>query len=191
MGAYAHQAFPVLQLHYWSVYFLFKLMAFHNRSREISKSPKPASRRFGHPTMSRPSKILIFISLKHSTPPIHSMSSNPTIHPQFRTKVVCKLSCRHCTSTVSLRGMRAILLGDTKVKSITRSKRRDWFSCVINKGWTVLYGCITKQVKIFDVADVVAPIAFLKMGATECISKKGYWSDIWQCTTRWKGLHDE
>ncbi|KAJ3350890.1 Protein fam72a [Allomyces javanicus] len=38
------------------------------------------------------------------------------LHPQFRSKPVCDLSCRHCTRAVGQRGMKAILLADTKVE---------------------------------------------------------------------------
>ncbi|KAI9091141.1 protein FAM72, partial [Phlyctochytrium arcticum] len=41
---------------------------------------------------------------------------NPSVHPQFRSKAVCKLFCRHCTSIMCRRGMKAILLGNTKVE---------------------------------------------------------------------------
>ncbi|KAJ3014264.1 Protein fam72a [Thoreauomyces humboldtii] len=37
-------------------------------------------------------------------------------HPQFRSKMVCTLSCRHCTNVVCARGMKAILLGDLRVE---------------------------------------------------------------------------
>ncbi|KAJ3373421.1 Protein fam72a [Allomyces arbusculus] len=38
------------------------------------------------------------------------------LHPQFRSKPVCDLLCRHCTRTIGKRGMKAILLADTKVE---------------------------------------------------------------------------
>ncbi|TPX30554.1 hypothetical protein SmJEL517_g05893 [Synchytrium microbalum] len=38
------------------------------------------------------------------------------IRPQFRSKVVCELKCRYCTSTVCKRGMKAILLADMNVE---------------------------------------------------------------------------
>ncbi|OAJ37131.1 hypothetical protein BDEG_21194 [Batrachochytrium dendrobatidis JEL423] len=41
---------------------------------------------------------------------------NPSVHPQFRSKAVCKLFCRHCESLMCLRGMRAILLGNAEVE---------------------------------------------------------------------------
>ncbi|RKO87193.1 protein FAM72, partial [Blyttiomyces helicus] len=40
----------------------------------------------------------------------------PSLHPQFRSKTVCTLRCRHCVSVVCGRGMKAILLGDTTVE---------------------------------------------------------------------------
>ncbi|KAJ3218132.1 Protein fam72a [Dinochytrium kinnereticum] len=42
--------------------------------------------------------------------------SSPTVHPQFRSKTVCKLFCRHCADLMCNRGMKAILLGNTKVE---------------------------------------------------------------------------
>ncbi|KAJ3148949.1 Protein fam72a [Geranomyces michiganensis] len=41
---------------------------------------------------------------------------NPSVHPQFRSKAVCKLFCRHCANVMCRRGMKAILLGNTKVE---------------------------------------------------------------------------
>ncbi|KAL7752251.1 hypothetical protein RI367_002296 [Sorochytrium milnesiophthora] len=40
----------------------------------------------------------------------------PHLQQQFRTKAVCKLSCNHCNSLLCMRGMRAILLADTRVE---------------------------------------------------------------------------
>ena len=42
--------------------------------------------------------------------------TNPSVHPQFRSKAVCNLFCKHCSSTLCKRGMKAILLGNTKVE---------------------------------------------------------------------------
>ncbi|KAJ1550998.1 Protein fam72a [Nowakowskiella sp. JEL0078] len=41
---------------------------------------------------------------------------NPSIHPQFRSKTVCKLFCKACGELMCLRGMKAILLGNAKVE---------------------------------------------------------------------------
>ncbi|KAI8804394.1 protein FAM72 [Cladochytrium replicatum] len=43
-------------------------------------------------------------------------SPSPSVHPQFRSKAVCTLTCRHCLTDVCRRGMKAILLGDTRVE---------------------------------------------------------------------------
>ncbi|KAJ3404716.1 hypothetical protein CcCBS67573_g03726 [Chytriomyces confervae] len=53
-----------------------------------------------------------------SSPPRQVSSSNrgPSIHPQFRSKAVCKLFCNHCKELLCRRGMKAILLGNTKVE---------------------------------------------------------------------------
>lgn len=42
--------------------------------------------------------------------------ANPSIHPQFRAKSVCKLFCKHCAADLCMRGMKAILLGNTRVE---------------------------------------------------------------------------
>ncbi|KAI9345817.1 protein FAM72, partial [Zopfochytrium polystomum] len=38
------------------------------------------------------------------------------VHPSFRSKTVCVLSCGHCGQSVCERGMKAILLADTRVE---------------------------------------------------------------------------
>lgn len=38
------------------------------------------------------------------------------IHPAFQTKTVVKLECRYCERNICARGMRALLLADTKVE---------------------------------------------------------------------------
>ncbi|KAJ3413702.1 Protein fam72a [Chytridiales sp. JEL 0842] len=43
-------------------------------------------------------------------------TGGPSIHPQFRSKAVCNLNCKHCGETMCQRGMKAILLGNTKVE---------------------------------------------------------------------------
>jgi FAM72 protein len=49
----------------------------------------------------------------NATPPA---AQNPSIHPQFRSKTVCRLFCTHCDSALCERGMRAILLGNINVE---------------------------------------------------------------------------
>ncbi|KAG5458115.1 MAG: hypothetical protein BJ554DRAFT_1727 [Olpidium bornovanus] len=51
----------------------------------------------------------------HSQAPAARNSSN-SMHPQFRSKAVCKLTCVACEATVCSRGMKAILLADTRVE---------------------------------------------------------------------------
>ena len=46
-------------------------------------------------------------------------ASNPQARPQFRSKVVCVLDCKHCSSQVCKRGMKAILLADMNVCSLS------------------------------------------------------------------------
>ncbi|KAI8820957.1 FAM72 protein-domain-containing protein [Fimicolochytrium jonesii] len=38
------------------------------------------------------------------------------IRPQFRSKIVCELTCRHCEAVVCRRGMKAILLADMNIE---------------------------------------------------------------------------
>eukprot|EP00158_Paraphelidium_tribonemae_P004861 Partr_v1_DN27012_c0_g1_i1_m28906 putative family with sequence similarity 72, member len=40
----------------------------------------------------------------------------PSAHSHFRYKIVCRLNCRFCTKLLCSRGMKAILLADTKVE---------------------------------------------------------------------------
>ncbi|KAK9720917.1 hypothetical protein K7432_003839 [Basidiobolus ranarum] len=47
---------------------------------------------------------------------INSLMGSQNVLPQFRSKTVCILSCRSCQTTVCLRGMKAILLADTRVE---------------------------------------------------------------------------
>ena len=37
------------------------------------------------------------------------------VRPQFRSKVVCLINCKHCKTLVCKRGMKAILLADMNV----------------------------------------------------------------------------
>ncbi|KAI9091856.1 FAM72 protein-domain-containing protein [Phlyctochytrium arcticum] len=43
-------------------------------------------------------------------------AATEAIRPQFRSKVVCELTCRHCLATVCRRGMKAILLADMNIE---------------------------------------------------------------------------
>ncbi|GJJ70073.1 hypothetical protein EMPS_02422 [Entomortierella parvispora] len=44
------------------------------------------------------------------------ISTAPSLHPQFQAKAVCRLTCKSCLTDVCMRGMRAILLADTRVE---------------------------------------------------------------------------
>lgn len=47
----------------------------------------------------------------------HSQNNTrPTTHPQFKSKQVCTLYCKHCSLTLCHRGMKASLLGDSQVE---------------------------------------------------------------------------
>jgi len=39
-----------------------------------------------------------------------------SIHHHFRSKTVCKLNCAHCDNSVCVRGMKAMLLADTRIE---------------------------------------------------------------------------
>ncbi|KAI7818643.1 protein FAM72, partial [Gamsiella multidivaricata] len=41
---------------------------------------------------------------------------SPSLHPQFRAKAVCRLTCKSCLSDVCMRGMKAILLADARIE---------------------------------------------------------------------------
>ncbi|KAG0067218.1 Protein fam72a [Linnemannia elongata] len=41
---------------------------------------------------------------------------SPSLHPQFRAKAVCRLTCKSCLSDVCMRGMKAILLADSRIE---------------------------------------------------------------------------
>ncbi|KAJ3128476.1 Protein fam72a [Nowakowskiella sp. JEL0407] len=62
---------------------------------------------------------------------------NPSIHPQFRSKSVCKLFCKSCGEILCRRGMKAILLGNTKVELFSTD--------VQPKGVQVVYKDYTTQ----------------------------------------------
>ncbi|KAF9208907.1 Protein fam72a [Podila verticillata] len=49
-------------------------------------------------------------------PPSSNNSISPSLHPQFRAKAVCRLTCRSCLSDVCMRGMKAILLADSRIE---------------------------------------------------------------------------
>ncbi|CAG8549684.1 1931_t:CDS:2 [Paraglomus brasilianum] len=40
----------------------------------------------------------------------------PSMHHHFRSKTVCKLSCKHCETGVCVRGMKAMLLADIRIE---------------------------------------------------------------------------
>ncbi|KAI8834671.1 FAM72 protein-domain-containing protein [Chytridium lagenaria] len=43
-------------------------------------------------------------------------SNSVSVHPSFRTKTVCRLQCKFCIQPICKRGMKAILLADTRVE---------------------------------------------------------------------------
>lgn len=61
----------------------------------------------------RPEPNIQFSSSRNST---NRQSSNNNLHSQFHSKIVCQLYCKSCDVTLCRRGMKAILLADTKVE---------------------------------------------------------------------------
>ena len=61
-----------------------------------------------------------------------------TTHPSFRSKAVCALNCQYCTSAICERGMKAILLADTKVTSIDQIEL--YSTDLVNTGRVQLIG---------------------------------------------------
>ena len=57
-----------------------------------------------------------YASLLRQAQPAVDARANSSTRPQFRTKVVCELSCKYCQRGVCRRGMKAILLADMAVE---------------------------------------------------------------------------
>ncbi|CAI2170491.1 7934_t:CDS:2 [Funneliformis geosporum] len=53
-----------------------------------------------------------------SSPIIQSQDDDDlqSMHHHFRSKTVCKLNCAHCNNSVCVRGMKAMLLADTRIE---------------------------------------------------------------------------
>jgi hypothetical protein len=75
-----------------------------NRNSRASFSVRPA-------TLNPPNATVLNHSRRRGNGPV-----NPSVHPQFRAKSVCMLHCTHCTTSLCKRGMKAILLGNTRVE---------------------------------------------------------------------------
>jgi len=60
----------------------------------------------------RPESSIQFSSSRSS----NRQSSSNNLHSQFHSKIVCQLYCKSCDVTLCRRGMKAILLADTKVE---------------------------------------------------------------------------
>lgn len=59
------------------------------------------------------------------------------IHPAFQTKTVIKLECKYCERRICARGMRALLLADTKVELYsTDLPPEKWVWCIYSLHWT-------------------------------------------------------
>ncbi|KAJ3107642.1 Protein fam72a [Phlyctochytrium planicorne] len=57
-----------------------------------------------------------YTQLAQAPPPAPASSSTSSVHPSFRSKSVCKLQCKFCVQQICKRGMKAILLADTRVE---------------------------------------------------------------------------
>ena len=53
--------------------------------------------------------------IQNHNPAANILSAGASVHPSFRSKSVCALECRHCGQGICGRGMKAILLSDTRV----------------------------------------------------------------------------
>ncbi|KAJ1560684.1 Protein fam72a, partial [Cladochytrium tenue] len=116
-----------------------------DRGDEPQRRPRPASARAGGPRTSlTPEMVAEYLTggaraaqstttaTTSTTPPPPSIGGvdhqvgppmmvrdhrpAPSVHPLFRSKAVCELWCLHCDSVLCKRGMKAILLGNTKVE---------------------------------------------------------------------------
>ena len=97
--------------------------------------------------------------------------SAASVHPNFRQKIVCSLTCRHCETMVCTRGMKAILLGDTRVCIVRFTwKGVAWLLMLQNAksdyaGWTVFhwsssYKVTMNSAKNFQVPGLTAVESF-------------------------------
>lgn len=56
------------------------------------------------------------------------------IHPAFQSKTVVKLECKYCERSICARGMRALLLADTKVELYsTDLPPEKWAKCILTR----------------------------------------------------------
>ena len=55
-------------------------------------------------------------NIQFSTSRNTNRQSSNNLHSQFHSKIVCQLYCKSCDVTLCRRGMKAILLADTKVE---------------------------------------------------------------------------
>lgn len=61
------------------------------------------------------------------------------IHPAFQSKTVVKLECKYCERSICARGMRALLLADTKVELYsTDLPPEKWAKCILTRKITSL-----------------------------------------------------
>jgi hypothetical protein len=55
-------------------------------------------------------------NLSNSRAARQTQQSPASLHPNFRRKTVCSVSCKYCEVNITVRGMKAILLADTRVE---------------------------------------------------------------------------
>jgi hypothetical protein len=97
-----------------------------SRTTVNSNLPSFLLRQMGANASSSVSRILSnqngFSGVSSQSQPSYQFYTNsssqqpPSVHPQFRSKVVCRLNCKYCSKTVCRRGMKAILLADANVE---------------------------------------------------------------------------
>lgn len=70
------------------------------------------------------------------SPSTTSAANPPAVHPHFRSKRVCTLTCKHCVRPVCKRGMKAILLADTSVELYsTDTPPKGYVVCDETRSW--------------------------------------------------------
>lgn len=79
----------------------------------------------------RPSSVITITHSETTPTTIEPESDSEPVasstHPNFRSKTVCTLNCKYCEQLLCRRGMRAILLADTRVRHAERSSCwTDW-----------------------------------------------------------------
>lgn len=87
--------------------------------------------------------------------PVNRFRTNPSIHPQFRAKIVYRLQCKSCDSDLCIRGMRATLLGNSKLELFSTDSQPGGVSLVFNDYTTRNCACKIKDAACLGCGNVV------------------------------------